>query len=178
MDRTEARASLRVLVEVARADGKLVLEKKRLLDLVAYHEYENDEPPESRFEDGRDFVRALRSLRSEEARKITWKAALTLATMDGHCSSKEHEVLVRIREELAPDEPLETVVDAEQQATEVADEIRDQMDRATLDFLHQMSSASGGGKLSQGEYEQLVGQLAKRKRELYAEALSIPPPRR
>jgi tellurite resistance protein len=178
MDRNEARASLRVLVEVARADGKLAGDQKRLLDVVAIHEYEDDDPPESRFDDGRDFARALATIRSEEVRELTWKASLTLATLDGKCTTQEHAVLTRIHEALVPDEPLEAVVEAEQEYVERVDEIRETMDRATLDFLHQMSSASGGGKLSQSEYEQLVSRLALKKRELYAEALSLPPPRR
>lgn len=178
MDRNEARASLRVLVEVARADGKLAGDQRRLLDVVAIHEYEDDEPPESRFEDGRDFARALATIRSAEVRELTWKASLTLATLDGKCTKEEHEVLTRIHEALVPEEPLDAVVEAEQAYFERVDEIRETMDQATLDFLHQMSSASGGGKLTQAQYEQLVTRLAQKKRELYAEALSLPPPRR
>ncbi len=176
MDKVEARATLRVLLSVALADGKLDIDEKRVLDLVARHEYDADDPPESRFDDGRDFERALRAIRSDEARRLTWKAALTIATVDRGCSKKERALLGRIHEVLLPDEPAPEMASAEAKYDERFEAIQAELAEATSAFLKQVGK--GGPRLSQREYETMATELADKKKELYARAMSLPPPAR
>jgi len=165
-----------VLLSVALADGKLDIDEKRVLDLVARQEYEEDEPPSSRFEDSRDVDRALRVIRSPEARSMTWKAALAIATVDRHCSKKEHAILERIHSALVPDEPAPAVAIAEAKYDERFEAIRAEVERATAAFLK--SLGRGGTAVSQAEYEQRATELAEEKTKLYAKAMSLPPPAR
>ena len=175
MDKIEARATLRVLLSVALADGKLDIDEKRVLDLLAHHEYEDDDPPESRFDDARDFDRALQVIRSDEARQLTWTAALAIATVDRGCSKKEHALLKRIHQALLPDEPAPEVALAEAKYDERFEAIQEEVADATATFLKRVGK---GADLSQREYETMAKELADKKRELYARAMSLPPPAR
>jgi hypothetical protein len=175
MDKVEARATLRVLLSVALADGKLDIDEKRVLDLLAQHEYEEDDPPESRFEAGHDFDRALASIRSDEARQLTWKAALAIATVDRGCSKKEHALLKRIHQALLPDEPTPEIALAEAKYDERFEAIQAEVGEATAAFLRQVGR---GASLSQREYETMATELANKKKDLYARAMSLPPPAR
>lgn len=176
MDATQARASLSVLLAVAKADGELDREKKRVLDVVARHEYEDDEPPESRFVSGADALdRALAVIRAPELRELTWKAALALASLDGETTAVEHALLVRIHAALVPDSPPADVVVAEKKYRGRLEQAEEEIAEATADFLHRVSD-SVRGKPSQKEYEALVSELDAKKRRIYSSTLSILPP--
>lgn len=178
MDEPEKRACLRVLCEVARADGRLRVDEKRIIDLFASHAYGDEEPPSSRFDGARDLARALAAIRTPEARGATWKACLALASVDGRCTKAEHAVLARVHAALAPDEPLAEVTLAEQAYDERLRAVERDVDEATTEFLHRVAQGSGAGAgWSQRSYEMLADELSAKKRELYARALSIPPPR-
>jgi hypothetical protein len=176
MDATQARASLSVLLAVAKADGELDMEKKRVLDVVARHEYEDDEPPESRFVAGTDALdRALAIIRAPELRELTWKAALAIASLDGETSEAEHALLVRIHAALVPNAPPAEVTVAEKKYRGRLEQAEDEIAEATADFLHRVSD-SVRGKPSQKEYEALVSELDAKKRRIYSSTLSILPP--
>lgn len=177
MDPKETRASLRVLLAVALADGELDLEEKRLLDVVAQHQYEDDEPPPSRFDDARELARNLAQITTPEVRHLTWKGALAVALVNGACSKAEHALLERIHAALEPDEPIPEITLAERKYGERMAIVEQHIAEATKDFLHQVKSGPNGERLSQRQYDALATALVRKKRELYAQAMSILPPK-
>jgi hypothetical protein len=177
MDQSEARATLRVLVSVALADGRLDIDEKRLLDVVAHYEYEDDDPPPSRFESSQELDRALVQIHSEEGKRIAWNGALAIACVDEGCSPQEHALLVRIHAKLLPDEPFPEIAAAEEKYNQAFEGIREEVAEATAAFLHRVGDGAKTGKLPPRDYDKLASELAKAKRELYARALAIPPPR-
>lgn len=164
-----------MLLAVALADGKLDIDEKGVLDLVAHEEYGDDEPPPSRFQDSQDFDRALVAIRSPLARSLTWNGALAIAMVDRGCSKREHALLDRIHRALVPDEPPPQVSVAEAKFDERFTTIRAEIEEATISFLKQIGK--GGSAVSQSQYERLATELAQYKKELFARAMSLPPPK-
>jgi tellurite resistance protein len=156
----EAGASLRVLVAVAKADGKIDSDERRLLSLMgaaASIEHETI-----------DVEAELAKLESTSAKHLTLRAAVTVADVDGHCSPAEHALLEKIHRALgAGDElPLEAI---EEEEIDVIRPVRGELERATANFLHEITAR--GEKLTQSAYEALVADLDKKKKAILGKAL-------
>lgn len=179
MNRIEALASLRVLLSVARCDGKLSLDERRVIEVAAQRAYAPAAPPPDWASQKADLSRALAEITSPEGRRLTMKAAVAVAAVDGRVSREEHEVLETIFEALSEGEPPLDLSKAEEKYGDRMVAARGAIEHATQDFLHHVSEASHDGKLSQAAYESLVNGLEKQKRERIGAVMSMlpPPPR-
>lgn len=168
MDPTETTAALRILLAVACADGRLAADEENLLDVVA--ERMNQAGAPHALDGAVDVAREARRIRSPEARRTTFDAAVALAAVDGECSPEEHALLLQLRDLLQVDAAIDLAA-AERRSAERVARVRDDLDRATIDFLGRIRRAESGGDLPQEEYEELVHDLSRRKHELLAQAL-------
>lgn len=98
MNETEGLAALRILIAVAKADGKLLDEERNALE----HALEGAELPsgialESLLADELDLEAQIQRITSEEGRLETYQAAVGLAYLDGECAPAEAEILERLK---------------------------------------------------------------------------------
>lgn len=99
----EAVASLRLLVSVARADGVLHDEEKKVLESTLdelWEELPDEANLESFLDEDVDLDEQLGKLKSDDAREEAYRSAYLLAHADGECSSEEQELLERIEKKL------------------------------------------------------------------------------
>lgn len=161
MNDGEARASLRVLLAVAQADGKVGVDERQLLAHFA-------SAPTPSVKERVDLDAELAKLESPDARRLTLRAAVSLADLDGRCTPEELEILVRIHAAMGDGGELTLKAVAQGQAAQTA-RLRAGLEQATASFLHKV--ASHGEKLGQREYEELVRGLDAARRELIRGAL-------
>lgn len=157
MDATELRASLRVLLAVAQADGE-VDEAERDLLLAAAGKLSVSTSSSQPLEV--DVDAELAKLKSEDVRRLTYRAAHSMANVDGHCSPAELALLVRIHDAFGiggkPDiEVAETAAAAQMRR------VRSELQQVSDEFLHEV--ASKGGSLTEHAYELLVHALEEKK---------------
>lgn len=176
MKPSEALASLRVLLCVARADGRVSADEHRVMEVVADRAYAPQAPPLDWAAQEADLALALASLVSAEARALTMKAAVAVAAVDGKVSKKEHRLLERIFAALSDDDAALDLPTAEEKYGGRMEEARHEIERSTVDFLHHVSEAQHAGKLSQHAYEALVGKLEEEKRTRVGVVMSMLPP--
>lgn len=176
MNRNEALASLRVLLSVARCDGKLSLDERRVIEVAAQRAYAPAASPVDWASQKADLSRALAEITSPEGRRLTMKAAVAVAAVDGRVSPEEHAMLETIFEALSDGETPLDLSRAEEKYGDRMVAARGAIDHATQDFLHHVSSASHDGKLSQAAYEGLVNELEREKRERIRSVMSMLPP--
>lgn len=167
IDKREAEASLLVLIAVARADGKVTAEEQRVVDLAGEHE-------------GRsvtfatvgeiDLDAELAKIKSNAARRLTLKAALALASVDGETSAVEHAILQRIHAALGDKAVLELRVIEDAAASRMKD-VREALSRCSDDFMHALARATHGGVVDQDEYENILADLERRKHDIVEGAL-------
>lgn len=165
MKSTEIEASLKVLLAVAIADGVVVPDERRLLSGVA----EKLGVPFTMHPISRSEVAsALAAITSREAKDLTFSAAVALANVDGICSQAEHELLVQIRDALAPEKaiPLERNERYWEAKMRTA---RAQIDRVSDGFLDAL--AAQRNELSDLAYQKMVADLDRRKTELLRDAV-------
>ena len=98
MNETEGLAALRILIAVAKADGKLLDEERNALE----HALEGTSLPAgvelgSLLADEPDLEDQIQRITSEEARHETYQAAVGLAYIDGECAPAEAEILERLK---------------------------------------------------------------------------------
>lgn len=168
MDPNDTSAALRILLAVACADGRLAADEENLLDVVA--ERLNQAGAPHGLDGAVDVAREARRIRSPEARRTTFDAAVALAAVDGECSPAEHALLVQLRDLLQVDATLD--LDAvERRSIERAERVRGELDDVTVEFLGRIRRAESGGDLPQEEYEDLVHDLSRKKHELLARTL-------
>lgn len=97
----EATASLRVLVYLAKSDGELTAEDKRVLhDALSGTLHPSAKTLEYLAEEKIDLDRELSKIKSNVARERTYNAAYCLAHMDGECSAVKSRLLEHVREGL------------------------------------------------------------------------------
>jgi hypothetical protein len=179
MDRNETRASLRVLWALVRADGVVTPAELRLLELAAAHEGGGAAPSDP---GGVDLERELEQLQSEEAQRLTLKAALAIATVEGSVSAEAHRVLERIHRALARSQdeqapPARALATDEGAAADRMRDVQRAIAKETDDFVHRLARAGAahGGVVDPNEYEKLVAELDAKKRALLDEALATDP---
>lgn len=165
MSPEEARASLRVLVAVAFADGELAKGERSLLVGVAEKLGVDLKVDASAV---RDVYDALSEIRSDDAKKLTFEAALALANVDGTCAPAEHALLVRIRDALAPAShiPLEK---KERRWGSRMKEARARVDHESDVFLDQIAAAHGS--LSTEAYQRMVADLDRKRSAILRDAV-------
>lgn len=176
MDRTEAEASLRVLIALARADGRVTSEEERVIAAAGEHE-------------GRalavatagdiDLEAELAKVRSAEARRLTLKAALAVASVDGQTTPAEHRVLERVFAALGDAGTLALRV-VEPAALQHTSDIRRELDACSDAFMHAVARANQKGGLDSKEYDRLLADLETRKHAIvervFEQRISAPPP--
>ena len=164
MDPVELRASLCVLLAVAQVDGDVDHDERHLLSGIGSQLNVRVRPDERV-----DLPASLAALRSDEARELTFRAAVAMANVDGRCSPQEHSLLMRIRAELAlPDAvPLEVM---EEEWAHRMQETRARIDRISDKFLDEMAARET--VLSQEAYERMVADLERKKDALLRDAVS------
>jgi tellurite resistance protein len=163
MSPEELRSSLRVLLAIAQADGDVDADERLLLAGVAE---QLDAPLGS--DEHVDIDAELATLASEDAKAITFRAAVAMASVDGQCSPAEHALLRKVRDALAPDDelPLETV---ETQWKARMRKTRTQLDRESDAFLDQV--AANKSALTKEAYEKMVVELDRKKTALLKDAV-------
>jgi pyruvate/2-oxoglutarate dehydrogenase complex dihydrolipoamide acyltransferase (E2) component len=87
----DAEAALRILLEVARADGQMSVDEERAFAILAHARPAPSSSP-------RIDVREEASRMSPEARRATLEAALALAAVDGCCGPEQHALLAELRD--------------------------------------------------------------------------------
>lgn len=163
MNPAELRASLRVLLAIAQVDGDVDADERRLLAGVA----EQMEAPLGG-DERVDIDAALAEITSPEGKEVTFRAAVAMASVDGHCSASEHALLLKVRDALAPEDelPLEAV---EKHWSTRMRKTRTQLERASDAFLDEV--ASNKASLTKEQYEKMVLDLDRKKTELLKSAV-------
>lgn len=166
MNPIELEASLRVLLAVALADGEVASDERRLLAGVAE---QLGVPLTIDPKAGDDLYAALHKITSEEGKRITFDAALALANVDGKCAPAEHEILMRIRDALAPQStiPLEKT---ERQWGAKMKKARAEIDHVSDTFLDDI--AAHRDSLTPLAYQKMVADLERKKSDVLRHAIS------
>jgi len=165
MDRTEARACLKLLLAVAHADGEVSSDEARI---IALHDPDGDT---SLAAGAIDIEREAAAIRSEEAKARTFDAAVALADVDGRCTPAEHAILERIRVALGvTDAP--GLARAEREWAERLAGPRADLARADAEFLKSLARARTESGLSDDTYRALVDELRHTRQEILREALA------
>lgn len=153
MSSSEARARVRILRAVASADGEIVGTERLAIGVLA-----GEQAAEAK--SSLDLEAEIERVRSEDARRTTFAAAVAIANVDGECNGDEHVVLDRIRAAFHTVEPQElALAEAEWRArlrlsrAELAD--------ADAEFLRRIASFNGA--LSMEIYAALVEGLRARR---------------
>lgn len=168
MDRTEARACVKLLLAVARADGVLTSDEARILAL-----YDPDGDTDLSAV-AIDVEREAACIRSPEARAITFDAAVTLADIDGTCTPSEHEVLERMRRALGITDAA-GLARAERESAERLVASRAELAQADAEFLKSLTRARSESGLSDETYRGLVDDLRRKHDAILREALPAAP---
>ena len=169
MNRTEAKACMRILYAVARTGGEPSHEEMRPIRAVvgAGGVRASEVPPSL------DLPAELQCLETPEARQLTLRAALAIATIDGVCTADEHRLLEHLHAGLGDDgAPLPTL-----EATWMARmvETRRAQDSVTEEFLREIARAVEHGELSTQQYQARVWDLERAKDELVSQVLLSQP---
>lgn len=94
----EAMASFRLLVCVARADGKLAPEERETLEsALSGIPLPQGTTLNALLDEDASLDALLKQIESKDAREQAYQAAQSLASVDGHCSPEEMKVLERIK---------------------------------------------------------------------------------
>jgi len=164
MKPSEAEASMRILHVVAEADSTPPVDGDRILGAVA-----EKTGAMTTAEGPIDLDRELKRLASEDAKRLTMRAALAIAAIDGKCTADEHRLLVKLDAALGGGLNL-----AKAEADWIARmaETRKAVAAVTDGFLHEVGRASAIAELSPQRYEALLADFEKKKRELMTKAIS------
>jgi tellurite resistance protein len=158
MDSEEMRACARVLLAVATADGRVQPDERRLVELAGGDAHVGPVDVEAE----------LSKVRSPAARERTLRSAIAVAGIDGHCTPNELKLLELIHARLGGPTAL-SLRAMRHEARESIDQAREALEEATVAFLHAVGSK--GETLGQKEYEALVAELERKKREILSTAL-------
>lgn len=164
-ERAERDASMRVLMAIAQADGRMDEEESRTLGVLA-EEVGAATPPNTPV----DLDAELAKIRSAEARERVANAAHAIASIDGRCSPREHAVLERIHAAFGRGGEPEIALAEEEWGSRMAG-ARAAIDRATAEFLHAVAALGDAPNLA---YEELVNELNAKKRAALKEAVDAP----
>jgi tellurite resistance protein len=164
MNHTEAEARLRVLCAVASADGEVDGTERQALALLGSGDA-------GRPDGVVDVDREARRIGSLEARRATFEAAVAIASVDGQCTTDEHQLLERLRAALDLPDSFDLAV-AEGEWGERLRPHRAELADADADFLRQIAAQVRLGALKTAEYTALVGGLRTRRDAILREALA------
>ncbi len=168
MDAAESRACLRILLAVARADGKVDTDEARAVEVLAQHAFGAEAPHKAEVF---DLEAEIAAVRSPAARHTTFEAALAIAELDGKCTPDEHRLLGRLQHAFGFDADHELDAD-EGKWVNALKKPRKALEKATADFLHAVSAAQDQGDLTEPQYEKLVADLRARRTALLEQALA------
>jgi tellurite resistance protein len=163
MERSEAEASFRILVAVARADGHVAVDEERALAILARFDATADISGQI------DVEKEAEKIRSVDVRRATFDAALALASVDGRCTEEEHALLVRLRAALAIEDCPDLAV-AEAAWIETMQDPLAEIEGLELEFLRTISLKRD--EMTDKEYAALVSQFGAKRSRVLAEALS------
>jgi tellurite resistance protein len=163
MEHIEAEACLRILRTVATTDGQVDATEREALAVLGER---GDLLPERDV----DVDREARRLRSAEARRVTFEAAVALASIDGRVSPEEHRLLERLRQALDLSDSFDLAV-AEGEWRERLRAHRQELAEADADFLHRIAAETRQAPLDRNLYVALVTDLRARKQSILREAL-------
>jgi tellurite resistance protein len=164
MKPSEAEASMRILRAVAEADATVAADEQRVLGVVA-----EKTGARADAEGPIDLDRELLRLSSEDAKRLTMRAALAIAAIDGKCTADEHRLLAKVDAAIGGGLDL---AEAEAEWTARMAETRRAVAAETDDFLRAVGRASAIAELSPQRYETLLADFEKKKRELMTKAIS------
>ncbi len=156
----ERLASLRVLVHVARADGKI--DSAERLALEALGESEAGFSIHRVVHEESDLDSLLRAIVSPELQHRTLTEAVALASVDGRCSPDELTVLIHIRDAFGASTEIDLVADSDTWKQRTA-RIRNALNDATIAYLHKVREDAEHVALSMDRYEHLVAELTRAK---------------
>lgn len=162
MSSSEARARVRILHAVAFADGEIVGAERLAIGVLA-----GEEAHEAR--SSLDLEAEIERVRSEDARRRTFAAAVAIASVDGECNGDEHVVLARIRAAFNALGPKELAADEAEWRARVRIS-RSELADADAAFLRRIASYNGA--LSMDGYAALVGELRARRARILRETLA------
>jgi tellurite resistance protein len=158
MTPAEQQASLRILLAVAQADGRVDFDERRLIEGVTAQLSASASAPRR---GDIDPSLELSKIVSDGARALTYRAALAVANIDGKCSAEERAILKRLHDAFGMKDEL-SVAEADSM-----DEVRRSLREvgvATDEFMRAIGRAERDGNLTPQRYEQLVDELEQRKR--------------
>jgi hypothetical protein len=162
MTSDECKASLRVLLAIARADGQVHEREKDVLDFLAHHAFSTDTP---RLSMDLDVEVDCARIRSEKLKRLTFSAALVIADIDEVRTEQETALLARIHKGLGlPGEPESGFVKAAHRARMA--QVTLKLTEANTEFFRAVAKQSEGGTLEQARYEELLERLADKKNAL------------
>ena len=161
MESTEAEACLRVLCAVAAADGRV--DKTEADALVALG---NRSVPENAV----NVEREARRISSTEARRVTFEAAVALASIDGRVDPAEHRILEQLHRALELTDSFDLAV-TEGEWTDRLRAHRSELADADADFLHRVAAETREGSLDSAHYTALVEELRARRQAILRDAL-------
>lgn len=102
MSEKEAMASFRLLVCVARADGKLSAEEREALEsALSVIPLPKGTSLTQLLDEDSNLDALLAQIDSRESRELAYQSAFSIANVDGHCSPEEMKVLERIKASLS-----------------------------------------------------------------------------
>jgi tellurite resistance protein len=160
MDKRETQAALRILVAVARADGRVSPEE------ASAFEIEGGGAGAFVSLGDVDVEAEARRIATPDGRRATMDAAVAMATVDGHCSDDERALLKRIGRAFG----IENVDPAISKWLDTLGPARDELETVERDFLHALAKSNDG--VSDALYQSLVSEMRARRTEILSRALT------
>lgn len=163
-DRNETEACLRILVAVAMADGTFTSDEERALGILASVEGASPRDAPRTIDVAKEAAR----VRSKEARRAVFEAAVAMSEVDGACHPNEHALLVDLGRALGIEDAPKLAVKEEKVWHDELAASRERLAEVEARFLKQIGSE---GELSQAAYEALVRELREARQEILREGL-------
>ncbi len=168
MTRDEADACLRILAAIARADGSISADEARAL--AHFGGAEGDKAAADAQSSRVDITREAKRIRSAEARRATFEAAIAMAEVDSRCTREEHAVLVELRNALELDDVVDVLVAEREWAQQMTEPLRALAD-ADRGFLLAVARERDAGELSNERYVAMVDDLRREHARVLADVL-------
>jgi tellurite resistance protein len=163
MPNGECAASLRVLVAMARADGRIHERERDVLDFLAKHALGMDVGEVGA--DAIDIEAECARIESDKMKRLTYSAAMIIADVDEERSPEETKLLGRIHAALGlhgvPEGPFVSVAHRARMA-----QITKRLTEANAEFFRAVAKSSQDGALDPNDYMRLLADLEAKKTAL------------